>query len=99
MNIIKTIESVLNNEQMIDSILKSTLNDPYVKLVPKKIDEIIMNKFSIILQYYIASRDTNMDYSFEEIAEKYSKLQEKNFYEDRELYSNVVINRFFYSYI
>ena len=45
MNIIKTIESVLNNEQMIDSILKSTLNDPYVKLVPKKLMKLLWISF------------------------------------------------------
>lgn len=95
MNVIEIIEKVLNNEQIIDSILESILNDPYIKVVPKKIDEIIMNKFSIILQYYIASRDTRVDYSFEEICEKYSGLQEKIFSENGDLYSNIISNRIF----
>lgn len=76
-SIAQILNRVMNNKKIIDEILdcviKECAENPNIEKF--LLDKAIMGKFSIILQYYIATRDANTNYTFDEITKKYLEIQ------------------------
>lgn len=89
----KTIERVLNNPKMISEILDAVIDE--LKKTPRiKVDDLIMDKFSIVLQYYLITRDSNTNYSFSDIYYEYFVLLNTNLNRFPNLKDNILKNGF-----
>ena len=55
----------------------------------------IEQRLGTVIKYYIATRDSHMGYTYEEIESKYSKIKDSKLEPDTELYKNTVTHGFF----
>ena len=84
--IVEVLQKVLNDKNFITSLMKDT---------EKYNIRDIERKLGTVLSYYISTRDTQTDYTYEEIQSKYEEIQGLPLDPDTEVYKNTITHGFF----
>ena len=82
----KTLQDIFRNKEFISSLMQNM-----EKYDTGKIEE----KLGTVISYYIATRDTNTSYTYEEIKSRYDEIKEEPLVPGTTYYENVVKKGFF----